>query len=286
MVRVTRHLGRRSRDDACDMTIALGAAPPPPQDDWAYFLDVDGTLIEIAARPESVCVPGSLITLLGDLYRRTGGACALVSGRQINDLDALFAPLRLPAAGVHGAEWRQDGGAIERLGALGENAAGSGGLAAELAEAREALRPLASAHPLISVEDKGTALAVHFRSSPDLAGMVRSAAAAIVASGTLLQAQHGKMVVELKPAGVNKGQAVLRYLDVAPFQGRRPVYVGDDLTDEYGFEVANRSDGIAVRVGDGAPTCAPWHLPSVGAVHQWLARRTAETDMTMNHDHA
>ncbi|MEZ5670342.1 MAG: trehalose-phosphatase [Alphaproteobacteria bacterium] len=246
-------------------------APPPAQPDWAYFLDVDGTLIEIAARPEQVVVPPGLIELLRGLHRAAGGACALVSGRAIAELDRLFAPLRLPAAGVHGVEWRGDGACGDRPVEVG----GDPETAAALDRARAGLAALQAAHGGLTVEDKGVALAVHYRAAPALAGVVGEATAALVAREPALCAQPGKMVVELKPAGVDKGHAIRRHLGEAPFRGRRPVYVGDDLTDEHGFAAVNAVDGISIRVGDGAPTLAHWHLASVAAVHRWLAALSA-----------
>ena len=264
------------------MSFEPGGAPPPAQEDWAYFLDVDGTLIEIAERPEAVCVPESLPGLLATLERVTGGACALVSGRRIGELDAMFAPLMLPASGVHGVEWRAGG--TEILTADPRDRAHDAALLEEaLGQARVALGAFVGDHPGLMLEDKGTALAIHYRAAPALGEQVAAAGDALLALYPVLVGQPGKMVLELKPRGVDKGVAIRRHLDEAPFRGRRPVYVGDDLTDEHGFMAANALDGVSIRVGDGDPTLARWRLPDVAAVHAWLGALAARAEAGASH---
>ena len=234
----------------------------------ALFLDVDGTLLEIAAAPQSVSVPGELRERLRALFLAGGGAIALVSGRAITDLDALFAPLTLPSAGLHG---------FERRGASGIYRRRTPPSAAALEVAREAMLHLAGGHPGLLVEDKHFALALHYRGAPQLEDTVVAAMKGI-ASKLLgeLELQRGKMVVELRPTGATKAEAVAAFLAEAPFAGRLPVFIGDDLTDEPAFELLNRLNGVSVVVSAGRASAARARLPDVAAVHGWLAELQAE----------
>lgn len=248
------------------------ATPPPPADPgWAYFLDVDGTLIEIAERPDAVLVPRDLVALLDRLRRVTAGACALVSGRSIAAIDGLFAPAKLAASGLHGVEWRGADGVLHHVAGSDPVAIEASALDRALAAARVSLDGLVRRFPELGLEDKGVALALHYRAAPALADEVLARTAAIVASHPALVAQRGKMVVELKPAGIDKGVAVRRFMADPPFAGRRPVFVGDDLTDEHGFAAVNAADGISICVGDRAPSRARFRLHSVGDALRWLA---------------
>lgn len=236
-----------------------GRVPPLPAAS-AFFLDVDGTLLAIATTPASVTVDPGLPRLLARLQSATGGALALISGRAIAALDRLFAPLRLPAAGQHGAERRDADGAIH---AHAIHASGLG-------EARAAARAFSGSHPGVLVEDKGLSLAVHFRQAPGAEAALRTLLEGVVAgSGGELALQPGKMVFEIKPAGRDKGSAIAEFMAEPPFRGRVPVFIGDDVTDEYGFAMVNDLGGLSVKVGDGA-SCAGARLPGVGEVRDWL----------------
>ena len=228
--------------------------------DWALFLDIDGTLLEHAERPDAVRPGEPVVRLLEELQRAGGGALALISGRAVADIDALFAPLKLPVAGQHGIERRDASGRVHRH-AL--PSAALRGVAARIGE-------FAARHPGLLFEDKGLNLALHYRLAPQLAGAaqatLREAAAQLGAGFELL---HGKMVVELKPSGRDKGGAIEDFMREAPFAGRRPVFVGDDQTDEYGFGVVNRLGGESVKVGAG-PTAARWRIPDAPSVRAWL----------------
>ncbi|MCG3203286.1 MAG: Trehalose-6-phosphate phosphatase [Gammaproteobacteria bacterium] len=233
---------------------------PPFGADWAFFLDVDGTLLEIAEHPQAVRMPAGLVATLRALVEDAGAPVALVSGRAILDLDRLFAPLRLPIAGQHGAERRDAAGVVHRLpprdGAL--------------APIHEGLAAFVARHPGLLLEHKGAALCVHYRRAPALSALVegrlRQAAAAL---GDAYAVQSGKMVFELRPAAADKGRAIAAFLEETPFRGRRPVFLGDDATDEHGFELVNARGGHAVKVGAG-PTCAQWHLADAASVARWL----------------
>lgn len=234
--------------------------PPTACIDWAYFLDVDGTLLDIADTPDAVCVDTALLSLIARLYRESGGAMALVSGRAISDLEKLLGTLRLPLAGQHGLERR------DAAGRLWMHAAPP---AAKCA-IKEALAPVLERHPGLLLEDKGLTLALHYRLAPHLASYVHRLMGRLAEDASAgLEVQLGKRVAEVKPSGIDKGTAVAEYLFESPFKGRRPVFIGDDLNDEHGFAEVNKLDGISIKVGKGR-SCARYRLPDVAAVRRWL----------------
>ena len=239
----------------------------------ALFLDVDGTLLELAAAPQDVSVPDDLRERLRALFLAGGGAIALVSGRAIMDLDALFAPLTLPSAGLHGFEHRGVSGTCRRRPLPSE---------AALEAARGAMLDFAGRHAGARVEDKRFALALHYRGAPQLEEAALTAMRGIAArAGGELEVQRGKMVVELRPTGATKGEAVAAFLGEAPFAGRLPVFVGDDLTDEAAFELVNQRGGLSVLVGGPRPTAARARLADVAAVRDWLAQLQSEPDTAL-----
>lgn len=229
--------------------------PPPLAPDWALFLDVDGSLLEFAPTPDGVRVPDELIATLGRLQQRLEGALALVSGRSLAQLDRLFAPLRLHAAGLHGLELR---------------GAPPPSPPAALAGVRESAEAVARDFPGALVEDKGAALALHWRTAPEAAPALRAAAEAALAALPGYRLQPGDHVVEVRPDGADKGAAVDRMLAQPPFRGRVPVFVGDDLTDEDGFRRVRARGGLAVLVGLRRPTHATHALADPAAVRAWL----------------
>jgi len=237
--------------------------PPPPRlraADIALFLDVDGTLLEIEREPGAVHVPDELCRVLGQLQTATGGALALVSGRSLDQLDRLFSPLRLNAAGLHGLE-RRNRSQVTRAAPK----------PAILARARECLSEFAAATAGVLLEDKGLTLALHYRNAPAAAAAALAVAEAAVAeSGGALDLLRGKMVCELKPPGADKGQAIAAFMAEPPFVGRRPVFAGDDVTDEAGFATINDLGGISIRIGGASPTAATFGHRDVTAVQTWL----------------
>ncbi|HLY44286.1 MAG TPA: trehalose-phosphatase [Stellaceae bacterium] len=241
--------------------------PPPLDRASALFVDVDGTLLEIAPRPELVQVPHALPELLARLAAERGGAMALVSGRRLADLNRLFSPWRGAAAGLHGAEIRRPDGRCLR----GENAGDAA--AAAIDRLRPRLADWAGRRPGIALEDKGRTLALHYRGAPARAAEVSEFAAGLLREvGGSLRLIAGKMVVELLPRGCGKDGAIAAFLAEPPFCGRRPVFLGDDVTDEDGFAEINRRGGLSVRVGARGPeTAAAYALPSVAATLRWLA---------------
>jgi trehalose 6-phosphate phosphatase len=228
------------------MTAAL-PAPAIDLDEVALLLDIDGTLLDLAPTPSEVSVPPALRQTLAGLLVRTGGALALVSGRPLAGLDLLFAPLELPAIGGHGVELRP-----------------AAGVPAEPARTRDLdprlqrkLAAIAGIGSGVLIEDKGYSLAVHYRLAPDKGEAVREMVAAVCASFPELPLEilPGKAVVEVKPRGVDKATAVAELMRIAPFAGRRPVFVGDDVTDERVFPILPPLSGIGFSVGrriDGA----------------------------------
>jgi trehalose 6-phosphate phosphatase len=184
----------------------------------------------------------------------------LISGRAIFDLERHLGGLRLPLAGQHGLERRDAAGRVHAHAAP----------PAANAQIRQSLATIAARHPGLLLEDKGITLALHYRLAPHLASYVQRVAAQLVRdAGAGLEVQRGKCVAEIKPAGFNKGSAVLEYLAEPPFRGRTPVYIGDDLNDEHPFAAVNRLDGISIKVGRGR-SCARFRLADVAAVRAWL----------------
>jgi trehalose 6-phosphate phosphatase len=244
---------------------ATRPTPPPPSPGWALFLDVDGCLLDFAPHPSDVVVPDGLQRDIARLATKLDGALALVSGRSLDAIDAVFGDLRhLPAAGMHGLERREFDG--RRTHAPDPPDALQG------VEA-EAIR-VARAFPGAIAERKGPNLALHWRAAPAAQDAFRAFAATALRVLPDYRVQGGDQVLELRPGGEtpDKGSAVEDFLAQVPFRGRRPVFVGDDLTDEHAFDVVNARDGMSVLVGARSPSAARWHLPDPAAVRAWLAR--------------
>jgi len=236
--------------------------PPSPRPDWAYFLDLDGTLLEFRDAGRAVRADGRLRALIAGLHRATGGAVAVISGRAIADIDRLLgkAGLRLPVAGQHGTERRDAGGRLTRHAFP----------ARRLDWAQARLAEAIAGRPGLWLEHKGLSLALHYRRAPRLAGYIHRLVRSLEPRlGPKFGIQAGKRVVEVKPAGRDKGAAVAAFMREAPFRGRTPVFVGDDLTDEFGFATVNRLAGHSIKVGPG-PTSATWRLRDVAAARAWL----------------
>jgi trehalose 6-phosphate phosphatase len=234
--------------------------PPVPAADWALFLDVDGCLVDFADAPDDVRVPRRLGPTLDALARRMGGALALVSGRPLAGLDQLFAPLQLPAAGLHGLERRN-----------GHTFVAAPDAPPALAGIRSEASSIAGDYPGAIVEDKGPALGLHWRAAPAARDALRSLAEAALPRLPGYRLQHGNSVVELRPSAGDKGGAIAAMLEEPPFRVRTPVFAGDDITDESGFAVVNAHGGLSVLVGAREPSAAHYALGTPGAVRRWLA---------------
>ncbi len=231
-------------------------------DQAALFFDVDGTLLDIKPEPDDVICDEDLRALLERLAACSHGAIALVSGRSLADVDRIFSPLKLTTVGLHGAEMR-DGRGVERRADP-----------RVMDHARKAVHQFVKSHDGLMLEDKGGTLAVHYRRRPDL-GALTLGFLLRFGPGDDLAVQEGKFVVELKPARYDKGSAIAALMAAPPFEGRVPVFFGDDLTDETGFAAVNRIDGISVRIGEPlAPTLARFLLPDSASLRALLWRLT------------
>jgi trehalose 6-phosphate phosphatase len=230
----------------------------------AIFLDVDGTLLEIAASPDRVRVPASLRNTLQLAFQREGGALALLTGRTLAELDELFFPQRFPASGIHGLELRLPSGDIVRANAD----------SAALDAARRWLSPLPTGHRGLLLEDKGVALAVHYRQAPRMQPEIDLMMSEIVAElGRDFVLRRGKCVIEIVPRGFDEPGAIRQFMRQPEFAGRTPVFVGDDPCDEPGFRAVNEMGGHSIRVGNLEHTTAKFRFSSVSTVAAWLRDR-------------
>jgi trehalose 6-phosphate phosphatase len=264
---------RRSGSKVRRGTPKAAETHPPERlqlDQCALFLDVDGTLIDIAARPADVVGDAQLLQLLCALRLRCQGALALISGRRIADLDRITAPERFAAAGVHGFERRNARGDCVRL---------ASPTAQKVGEIRRVLTRLVSSHPQLLLEDKDNAVAVHYRQAPHLREIVENAIHGLpgLHDGGL-RVQHGRMVAEIIPSDASKAIALAAFMAEVPFKGRVPVYLGDDITDESAFQWANAAGGLSIAVGRRQSSCARANLDSVDAVRAWLHALTHARD--------
>jgi len=239
------------------------AVLPVDFDRMAILLDIDGTLLDIAPTPHEVHVSEELRRMLARLARRLDGALGLISGRSLADIDRIFEPLRLAAVGGHGAEIRPGPGAdAYRM---------------QLSPLDPALKlrfaEIALLDPGIILEDKDYSLAIHYRLAPQLGGAVIKSVAAICEKYSCdgLSILPGKSVIEIKPRGFDKGSGLKELMSFPPFAGRRPVFVGDDITDEAAFAMLPRFSGVGVSVGGIVPG-ASFNFDGPKDVRLWLYR--------------
>jgi trehalose 6-phosphate phosphatase len=227
----------------------------------ALYLDIDGTILDLAPTPEAVEVPVWMVPLLQRLSSRLDGAVAFVSGRTILAIDQLFRPLILAAVGVHGGEIRTPDGRIM----VDEQ------LTAELQAAEPLLREAIARIRGVQLENKRSVIALHYRNVPERGREVLKVAELVAGSlGGQFSVLMGKCVVEIRPRHLTKGSAMRRLMEQAPFRGRTPIFAGDDSTDEDAFEVVNGLGGISVRVGEEAPTAARFRLANPDELRGWL----------------
>ncbi|WP_206455143.1 trehalose-phosphatase [Aurantimonas marina] len=226
----------------------------------AVFLDFDGTLVALVDDPQAVSIAPAALDRLETLQSELSGALAVVSGRRIADLDRFLAPMRFAAAGVHGLERRvRPDDEIERL--AGPEV---------LDDVRARLGAPLRDNPRLKLEDKGTALVLHYRTAPDLKDVAERAMADATVGRHDLAVMNGDNIVEVHPAGMDKGKALAAMMKDPPFAGRIPVYVGDDTTDEFALRQVRDAGGISIKVGD-KHSVAEFRLADVVAVHHWLA---------------
>jgi trehalose 6-phosphate phosphatase len=227
----------------------------------ALFLDLDGTVLDLMPTPRSVWIPKETIEAIGAVADKLDGALAILSGRSLEDIDRILAPLRLPAAALHGAELRRRGGG--RV---------SDGGSPPPERLIAALGAFVDARPGLSLEDKGASVAIHYRSTPQRESEVRERVAGLVEQfAPTHELQPGKMVVEVRPRGCHKGGALDLLMEEPPFAGRRPVVLGDDLTDEFAFEAAVARGGDAILIGEiSRASAATYALPNPEGVRAWI----------------
>ena len=230
----------------------------------AILLDIDGTILDLAPSPQQVQVPADLRQTLERLGELTGGAVALVSGRPLADIDLIFAPLKLAAIGGHGAEWRATPGAqaLSRARPLDD-------------DLKRELAAVCALGPGVIAEDKGYSFALHYRLAPEQGDAVRAAVAAICAEAKAdaIEILLGKSVVEIKAAGISKANAVRDLMALPPFANRKPIFIGDDVTDEPVFAVVAQFGGLGFSVGHVA-AAVNGRFAKPQSVRKWLARLT------------
>ncbi|MEK6747122.1 MAG: trehalose-phosphatase [Pseudomonadota bacterium] len=224
-------------------------------DQDALFLDIDGTILDIATKPDAVDVPKELIYNLEIMYKKLSGALALISGRPIENIDSLFYPLLLPVSGVHGAQWRI-GGKKDGTLALPENL-------------RKEIYSEFSQYPILTLEDKKYSICVHYRQAPQMAEAIHSLLQNIIdKAAPYFSILSGKMVFEVMYSGHDKGKAVERFMVNFPFAGRRPIFLGDDETDMFAVNTCRKLGGIADQIGqDGSFFSSP------AEVRNWISKQ-------------
>ncbi|MFM9850828.1 MAG: trehalose-phosphatase [Hyphomicrobiaceae bacterium] len=241
----------RSISDLAPATVNFGGD--------ALFLDFDGTLAEIAPAPDLVHFFPETRRIIDVLAKSFSGAVAIVTGRNISEIDGHMAPLKLPIAGLYGLVHRTAAGDIIDFPVVGR----------ALARASAELKTMAEQHPGLLLELKGQTIALHYRSRPDLGAASYEAVKNAVRGRPGLKMIEGKMVVEITPRGVDKGRAVQDFLREPPFTGRRPIYAGDDVSDEDAFAVVNALGGITIKIGPGA-TAARYRADHIPELLTWL----------------
>lgn len=240
---------------------------PPPTDvlgGAALFVDFDGTLVDLAETPDAIRVPRRLGRLLARLAERLDGRIGIITGRSIENLESHLDATGIAISGSHGLEMRHaDGTRLPVPAPPG------------LPEAREEIRRFAARGEGLIVEEKPAGIALHYRRAPEREDEVDAFMAGLAAR-TGLSVQSGKMVAELRPAGADKGDALRAMMAEPNFAGARPLFVGDDLTDEHAFAAAAELGGAGILVGPPRATAARWRLDDVGAVAAWLESQVAE----------
>jgi trehalose 6-phosphate phosphatase len=233
--------------------------------EWALFIDIDGTLLDMAPRPDAAVVPAGLVGTLRRLVERFGGAVALITGRRVSDADRLFAPLRLVTSGVHGTEARtRSGGEIAMLAAP----VPSGML--------QAVHAIAGLSPGILVEEKGAGVAVHYRNAPQMRPAIERDLARIVHEWEGFAVRSGRKVLELVRRGHSKGTGVGSLMHLPVFSGRRPIMIGDDHGDEPAMHMAQRLGGLGLRVAGEHFNGRSADFDSTAGVRAWLTAVAAE----------
>ena len=230
----------------------------------SLFLDFDGTLVELAPTPDTVRVDDRVLRLLADLQVALDGRLALLSGRAVSVLQAYVQPLELALAGSHGLERLLTDGGIQ-----------SAEPPESLPSAILEFRRVEARHPGVLVEEKPAGVALHYRNAPEAESLCQEVAQRVAAT-TGMAVQPGKMVVELKDSAADKGRALAQFMSEPPFAGTKPVFIGDDLTDEHAFAASRLAGGTGVLVGPERATAAACRLDDVHDVWRWLEQACEE----------
>ena len=242
----------------------------------AIFTDFDGTLVEIASHPDAIIVPDDLPARLRSLYSALDGALAVVTGRTIETIDSFLPAQDFSVTGSHGAERRHDGTSEGPAPHIVSNAT---------AITRHVSDTLAGEDGLL-VEPKPTGVAVHYRAAPEKGAMASAALESALEGHPDFHAIAGKMVFEARPLSANKGAALEHLMQVKPFAGRTPVFIGDDVTDEDGFAAAERLGGFGIRIGQPAETRARFALPDIASLFAYFDALIAREPNTAASDFA
>jgi trehalose 6-phosphate phosphatase len=235
----------------------IDAVSPHAIPQLAIFTDFDGTLVELAETPDDIEVPQNLASELERAARELDSAFAVITGREIADIDRFLAPLHLPVAGAHGTQRRRADGFVETIDPTMVHGA---------EEIAHAIEPLVQAHPGLIMEAKEGAVALHFRLAPELEEAARSAMEEAVHDHSDFTIVPGKMVFEARPSSVSKGEALRAFMREEPFLGRTPIFIGDDTTDEDAFIAAQELGGVGIKLGEGN-TAARMRIANVASVH-------------------
>ena len=225
----------------------------------ALFLDFDGTLADIAPKPWLATLEPGIRETLARLQANFDGALAVVSGRQLEDIDVMLGLPGIPAAGIHGAQLRTADGRVSIEEAM----------RCEIDRVEIDLRQAIGSFDGLLLERKPVSVAVHYRGAPAREEEIRMLAARIVQPRPQLKCLSGRKIVEILPSGVDKGKAIARLLQTPPFQGRIPVFAGDDITDEDGLAAVNALGGVSIKIGPG-PSAAPFGFDTGARFRAWL----------------
>lgn len=232
-------------------------------DRTAVFLDFDGTLIDIAPSPDAIVVDGEVKTLLGNLVHQCDSAVAIVSGRNLQEIDSYLGDFAGAVSGGHGAELRDVSGHVDGMDCD----------LARLEHIKNAVKEFAVLHPRVIAEDKVYGAVLHFRQHPELECKVREFLTSLISEDHQFEIQAAKMAVEVKPKGTSKAGAIERIMTFENFAGRGIFFAGDDVTDESAFSWVNDQGGTTVKIGDG-PTCAHYRTQTPSTFKHWLSSQT------------
>lgn len=223
----------------------------------ALFTDFDGTLVDIADSPDAVHIPNDLAEQIDRATREFDHAFAVITGREISDIDRFLAPLHLPVAGAHGSQRRRADGSMDDV---------REDLRVGAEEIARAIEPLAVAHPELLIEPKPGTVALHYRHAPELGDACLRALEEVLEDHPEYSLIEGKMVYEARPLGFDKGAALRAFMEEEPFKGRTPIFIGDDRTDEDAFRAAQELGGVGIKLGPG-DTVARLRIADVASVH-------------------